>query len=1043
MVSSLIINVIISDSVKDCETMPVKNRMSYKKIFLLISIILLVLTTFRIGWIFYHKTPEHPHAEKGVINLSEWNFTDKDTIKLDGEWEFYPNEFIKPSDSIKKVVDSNFTSVPGHWDSSAKDKEINYGTYRLKILLPTADNENKQRSYGITFKDIESAARVYVYGQLITETGQPSDSFNHYKSKLGITETFFHTNNKEVELMIHVANYEKAFAGGISNTVKFGLAEAIDREVNFSNNTQLMVILILLVHSAYAFGLYIMGRNIFYKELTYFGLLLIFAAFSIIVDEDKLLLNFFPINAEWSLKLMYLSFAGTVFFILKFIKYVFKLRHALFRRLFITYGILSFALFILPASFILFAGYGIMLTNVISYTFMFIILLRIINRGNSDAIFIFIANVVNLFNVLWGVALNIGLINLPYYPIDYLIAIMAFAGFLFKRQTTIIEINKEQTKELERADKAKNQFLANTSHELRNPLHGIINIAQTILTNQANSLSNENKNSLKLLVRVGQQMSYTLNDLLDISRLQDENIKLIRQPVNLHIVASGVIDMIHFMTENKKLDIHLKISDSFPYVYADKNRLIQILFNLIHNAVKYTNEGKITVNATYKGMLATVTISDTGIGMSEQVQESIFQPYEQGKANATKIEGGIGLGLHICKQLVELHGGSISVESTLGKGSVFRFTLPIAIVSSKKEKSEQEVAASNEFEKERLLDFPKQTIGYDNKGARILAVDDDPVNLKIIRSLLAEKYSVVTVLSGEEALSMLDAGEWDLVIADVMMPNMSGYELTRKIREQFTISELPILLLTARSQGEDIYSGFVAGANDYVTKPVDVFELQARVKALTELRQSIKEQLRLEAAWLQAQIHPHFLFNTLNTIASLGVIDPTRMFKLLEEFGNYLRRSFDVHNTDSIVPIESELELTRSYLYIEKERFGERLKIEWDIEDNLDFKIPPLTIQPLVENAVEHGVLQRINGGTICVQIKRLETQYQIIIADNGAGMKQEKIAQILNEHPSKAMGVGVANTNRRLKKLYGKGLVIESKIDEGTKIMFEIPRDR
>ena len=1013
------------------------NGISYKKMFLLISIFLLVLTCFRIGWIFYHKTPDHPHAKEGVIDLSNWNFTDKETITLDGEWEFYPGELI--NFGLEKNDESSFTTIPGHWNNPYN--EINYGTYRLTVLLPTTDKKSEPKNYGLIFKDIESAASVYVNGQLITETGLPSDTIQQYKSKLGISKGYFYTANDEIELVVHVANYEKVFEGGISNTVKFGLGNAINREISFTTIMQLMVVLILLVHSAYAFGLYMMGRRVYHKELIYFGLLLIFAAFSIIVDEDKIVLNWFPINAEWSLKLIYLSFAGTVFFILKFIKYVFNLRYVLFRILFVTYSLLTLALFIIPSAHILFVGYGIMLTNIISYMFIFIIVLKIIKKGNSDAIFILIANSINLFNVLWGVALNIGLIDIPYYPFDYLLAIMAFAGFLFKRQTSIVQLNKEQTKELERADKAKNQFLANTSHELRNPLHGIINIAQTILTHQEDSLTTENKNNLKLLIQVGRQMSFTLNDLLDISRLQDKQIQLRRRPINLHAVASGVLDMIRFMTENKKLEIELKITEAFPDVYADQNRLIQILFNLLHNAVKYTNEGKITIDATYKGMFATVTISDTGIGMSDQIQKSIFQPYEQEETHTTAIEGGIGLGLHICKQLVELHGGTISVDSTLGKGSVFHFTIPLAKDKSNKVDSELEVAASYEREDAKLLDIPQPIIETTGKRARILAVDDDPVNLKILGSMLAEEYEVVPALGGEEALTLLDTGEWDLVIADVMMPNMSGYQLTQKIRKQFTISELPILLLTARSQNEDIYSGFVAGANDYVTKPMDALELQARVKALTELRQSIKEQLRMEAAWLQAQIQPHFLFNTLNTIASLGEIDTSRMLKLLEEFGNYLRRSFDVHNTESLVPIENELDLTRSYLYIEKERFGNRLHINWDIPDELNFKIPPLSIQPIVENAVEHGVLKRIDGGSIWIEITHHEQHHRIAVIDNGVGMEQEKIEEILNEHLSKVVGVAVANTNRRLKKLYGKGLVIESKKDEGTTVMFEIPR--
>src|SRR5690625_3178755 len=151
-----------------------------------------------------------------------------------------------------------------------------------------------------------------------------------------------------------------------------------------------------------------------------------------------------------------------------------------------------------------------------------------------------------------------------------------------------------------------------------------------------------------------------------------------------------------------------------------------------------------------------------------------------------------------------------------------------------------------------------------------------------------------------------------------MMPRMSGYELTRIIRKRFTISELPILRLTARNRPEDIENGFLAGANDYVTKPVDAVELKSRVNALTEVRKSSRERLRMESAWLQAQIQPHFLFNTLNSIIALSEIDTTRMQKLLEAFSNVLRGKFNFQNINEFVPIESELDLIRSYLYIEK-----------------------------------------------------------------------------------------------------------------------------
>src|SRR5699024_2591755 len=149
----------------------------------------------------------------------------------------------------------------------------------------------------------------------------------------------------------------------------------------------------------------------------------------------------------------------------------------------------------------------------------------------------------------------------------------------------------------------------------------------------------------------------------------------------------------------------------------------------------------------------------------------------------------------------------------------------------------------------------------------------------------------------------------DLVIADVMMPEMSGYELTRIIRQRFTRSELPILLLTARNRQEDIENGFLAGANDYVTKPVDAVELRSRVLAHTESKQSFRARIQMESAWLQAQIQPHFLFNTLNSIIALSEIDMERMHKLVDAFSQVLRSKFNFQNLNHFIPIERELEL--------------------------------------------------------------------------------------------------------------------------------------
>ncbi|MDU5950911.1 MAG: histidine kinase, partial [Paenibacillus macerans] len=217
-------------------------------------------------------------------------------------------------------------------------------------------------------------------------------------------------------------------------------------------------------------------------------------------------------------------------------------------------------------------------------------------------------------------------------------------------------------------------------------------------------------------------------------------------------------------------------------------------------------------------------------------------------------------------------------------------------------------------------------------------------------------------------------------------------------------------------------------------------ELKYRIRALLGLKQSIHELLTMEAAYLQAQIQPHFIFNTLNSIMALSLIDIEKMRKLGDAFATYLKISFDFLNTKQLVELSHELELLRAYLYVEQERFGERLSIQWEIQEEPRLLLPPLTIQPLVENALKHGLLTELTGGTLLIRGVREEGGFRVEVRDNGQGMEPDLVNRLLHEPSRNKRGIGLYNTNQRISRLYGRGLSIRSRPGEGTSVSFFIP---
>jgi two-component system sensor histidine kinase ChiS len=413
----------------------------------------------------------------------------------------------------------------------------------------------------------------------------------------------------------------------------------------------------------------------------------------------------------------------------------------------------------------------------------------------------------------------------------------AFNRMASQLQETFSKLEAKNT-QLQQLDKLKDEFLANTSHELRTPLNGIIGIAESLIDGAAGQLPAQAIANLAMIASSGRRLANLVNDILDFSKLRHKNLELQIKSVGVREIADVVIRLSQPLIGKKSLQLINSISADIPLVEADENRLQQIFYNLIGNAIKFTETGTIEVSAEVilekeQAAILAIIVSDTGIGIPEDKLERIFESFEQADGSTARNYGGTGLGLAVTKQLVELHGGEILVSSKVGEGSQFTFTLPISqnqIEKKAKQSLSHLLAQIPELTNETIIN--PETLTADSGAFKILIVDDEPVNLQVlVNNLSLENYAITQATNGLEALELIKNGfKPDLILLDVMMPRMTGYEVCQKLREKFLAIELPIVMLTAKNQVSDIVEGFVAGANDYLSKPFSKNELLARIK---------------------------------------------------------------------------------------------------------------------------------------------------------------------------------------------------------------------
>ena len=395
-----------------------------------------------------------------------------------------------------------------------------------------------------------------------------------------------------------------------------------------------------------------------------------------------------------------------------------------------------------------------------------------------------------------------------------------------QRQAYEAQALKLEKEAADRANRAKSNFLAEMSHEIRTPINAVLGMNEMILRKSANPAVAAYARNVE---SAGRNLLAIINDILDFNKIEAGRMEIASAPYRLSSLLNDVSNMILFQAQSKNIEFNVEVDETLPdTLHGDEVRVRQVISNVLSNAVKYTKEGGVTlrVRGTREGdaLNLAVTVSDTGIGIREEDMENLFGRFERMDEAHNKAVEGTGLGLAIVRNLLRLMDGSIHVESTYGKGSVFTLTIPQGIVS------DEPVGDFRRKFRQCARDMAAYHESFRAPDARVLAVDDTEMNLTVVCGLLRETgLNIDTAASGAAALALTKDNPYDLILMDQRMPEMDGTEALRRIREQEDgrNRQTPVICLTADAVQGARERYLAEGFTDYLSKPIEAAALEA------------------------------------------------------------------------------------------------------------------------------------------------------------------------------------------------------------------------
>ena len=753
--------------------------------------------------------PVLPLAQKGILDLRNTDLS-KTPVSLNGEWRFYWKQLLQPGAVVP--VSNDFIQYPSLW----KGQQVNgqtlssqgYASYTLTILLP----KEKPR-LALKIPDVYSSYKLYANGNVFYQNGKPAATADKAAPFWTTEVVVLPPNLDTLRLILQVTNFWHS-KGGTYKEIIIG-----DKQQLLLKHHRDTAIDLLLAGCLFMGGLFFLGLFVFARKdkiILYFSLFCIISSYRMIGTDLYVLHSLFPdLNWLFSIRVEYLALVIGVALFSQYTRMLYPKDNIPVVMQAVIWFCLIYAGIILITPPVIFSSLLIIFLCVmfLYIAYAFYVYIQAVRHRRSGSIYALLSSGVMLLVYF--------IVNLQYFNLIPEHKVIVFAGYIafFFLQSLVLSHRFSETLRLaamqaQQGLKAKSEFLSTMSHEIRTPLNSVVGMAHLL---QRSKPRQDQKEHLDVLMFSAANLLSIVNNILDYNKIEAGKIIIEKINTDLPAICRNIVSGLRNLANEKMIGLQADIDERLTQkVIGDPTRTSQVINNLLHNAIKFTKEGMVRLSVKadkFENGFVTVTISvrDTGIGIPIEKQQLIFERFTQADSSTSRSFGGTGLGLSISKKILEMQGSDLRLTSKPGEGSEFYFTQTFAISNER-----------TEISTDTSREVPEETKFLQNVG--ILLVEDNPLNVLVAQTFLERcGASIDVAVNGEEALEKFDAARHRMVLMDLDMPVMDGYEATRRLRLQG--ETLPVIALTASLPKEVESDIYAAGLTDIIVKPFDPDDL--------------------------------------------------------------------------------------------------------------------------------------------------------------------------------------------------------------------------